>query len=121
MRALTFRPRGNRPHQKSRPRVARAGVVAMGLALLGVASAASAGQADVCYSTGAATSDAEKLTSSTPLNCPVAGTHTLAELSQGGWSVVSVQPVTTEYDPGASGDAPRSRSAWMLVIQKGGK
>jgi hypothetical protein len=83
--------------------------------------AALAGQADVCYSAGAATSDVEKLTSSTPLHCPVAGTHTLTELSQGGWSVTAVQPVTTEYDPGASGDAPRSHSAWMLLIQKGAK
>jgi hypothetical protein len=91
------------------------------LAMLVVSGAALAGQADICYSAGAATSDVEKLTSSTPLNCPAAGTHTLSELAQGGWSVVSVQPVTTEYDPGASGDAPRSRSAWMLVIQKGGK
>jgi len=91
------------------------------LAMLVVSGAALAGQADVCYSAGAATSDAEKLTSSTPLICPVAGTHTLAELSQGGWSIVSVQPVTTEYAPGASGEAPRSRSAWMLVVQKGGK
>jgi hypothetical protein len=80
-----------------------------------------AGQADVCYSAGANAGDVEQLTGSTALHCPVAGTHTLQELAQSGWAVASVQPVTTDYREGASGEAPRSRSAWMLVIQKGGK
>ena len=118
MRALTIRPRGSRPHQGNRPRAARAGVVAMGLAFAGLASAASANQADVCYSAPVSSGQVDKLTSSITLDCPTAGHHSLAQLAQAGWSVASVQPVTVDYAVDAATQSPHSATSWMVVVQK---
>lgn len=80
-----------------------------------------AGQADVCYSAGAPDAQVDHFTSSSPLSCPVAGQHTLTELAQAGWSIVGVQPATVDYAVDAATQAPHSRSAWLVVIQRAGK
>lgn len=88
-------------------------------ALIFASSAASAGQADVCYSASAPGDSPNKLTASTALDCPSAGRHTLPQLAQAGWSVASVQSVVVDYSPDPTTHTPRSATAWMLVIQKG--
>lgn len=77
-----------------------------------------AGQADVCYSTAVPSDQVSKLLASTPLDCPVAGRHGLAQLAQAGWSVVAVQSVVTEYAPDPATHAPGSATSWMVVVQK---
>lgn len=91
------------------------------VAMLVVTGTAVASQADVCYSPAASSSQVDKLTSSTALDCPIAGHHTLGQLAQTGWSVASVQPVTVDYAVDAATQSPHSASAWMLVIQKESK
>lgn len=86
--------------------------------LMGMCGAATAGQADVCYSKPVPSEKADKLTSATTLECPLAGRHTLAQLAEAGWAVASVQPVATDYGVDPATQAPHSDVAWMLVIQK---
>ncbi|MDQ7995268.1 MAG: hypothetical protein AAGC76_05375 [Luteibacter sp.] len=95
--------------------------LAIALVVLSVAAsnAAWASQADVCYSTPTPSDQASKLLASTPLDCPVAGRHGLDQLAQGGWSVVAVQPVVTDYAADPATHAPRSATSWMVVVQKG--
>jgi hypothetical protein len=90
------------------------------LAMLVVSGAASAGQADICYSDRASGATADVLTDATPLTCPSAGRHTLPQLAQSGWSVVTVQSVVADYAPDAAGQ-PRTSTTWMVVVQKEGK
>jgi hypothetical protein len=90
----------------------------MGLAFAGLASAASANQADVCYSAPVSSGQVDKLTSSITLDCPTAGHHSLAQLAQAGWSVASVQPVTVDYAVDAATQSPHSATSWMVVVQK---
>jgi hypothetical protein len=85
---------------------------------LAVAGPAFAGQADVCYSPSSASNEVDRLTSSTVLDCPTAGHHTLPQLAQAGWSIASVQPVTVDYSVDAATQTPRSASSWMVVVQK---
>lgn len=80
--------------------------------------AALAGQADVCYSIPVSSGQVDKLTSSTTLDCPTAGHHSLAQLAQAGWSVASVQPVTVDYAVDAATQSPHSATSWMVVVQK---
>lgn len=88
------------------------------LLLMLASSAATAGQADVCYSSAASSDAPNKLTASTPLDCPQAGHNNLAQLAQAGWSVASVQPVVVDYGADPTTHTPRSATAWMVVVQK---
>jgi hypothetical protein len=94
-------------------------LLAVGAWTSGFATPAFAGQADICYSANAAGDVADRLTASTPLDCPSAGHHTLSQLAQAGWSVASLQSVVVDYSPDPATHTPRSATAWMLVIQKG--
>ncbi|APG04849.1 hypothetical protein BJI69_13740 [Luteibacter rhizovicinus DSM 16549] len=85
---------------------------------LAVAGPAFAGQADVCYSPASTGNQVDRLTSSTLLDCPAAGHHTLPQLTQAGWSIASIQPVTVDYSVDAATQAPRSVTSWMMVVQK---
>ena len=87
--------------------------------LMGMCGAATAGQADVCYSKPLPSDKTDKLTNTTLLECPLAGRLTLTQLAEAGWTVASVQPVTTEYGVDPATQAPHSATAWMLVVQKG--
>ena len=82
------------------------------LALPASSFAASGGDADVCYSTPSP-DPANRLSSTTELMCPRAGTHTLPQLAQAGWTIVNVQVVV------ASMGNP-STNSWMVVIEKQG-
>ncbi|BFI94996.1 MAG: hypothetical protein RSP_05060 [Rhodanobacter sp.] len=82
------------------------------LALPLTSLAASGGDADVCYSTPSP-DPANRLSSSTELVCPRAGTHTLPQLAQAGWGIVSVQSVVASM-----ADPAHSLNSWMVVIQK---
>lgn len=84
----------------------------------GSAVAATGNQADICYSPAASSDAPNKLTASTPLDCPQAGNRTLAQLAQSGWSVTSVQPVVVDYGADPATHTPRSATAWMVVVQK---
>ena len=88
------------------------------LLLMLASSAANAGQADVCYSPAISSDAPNKLTASTPLDCPEAGHHTLVQLAQAGWSIASVQPVVVDYGADPVTHTPRSATAWMVVVQK---
>jgi hypothetical protein len=77
-----------------------------------------AGQADICYSPAITGGQTDRLTSSTVLDCPTAGRHTLPQLAQAGWSIASVQPVVVDYSVDAATQTPRSASSWMVVLQK---
>ncbi|WP_043695913.1 hypothetical protein [Luteibacter sp. 9133] len=90
-------------------------------ALLPLSTAAFAGQADVCYSAPTTTGQADKLTSSTPLECPQAGRHSLSQLAQAGWSIAAVQPVVVDYAIDPATHTPTSASAWQVVLQKEAK
>lgn len=93
----------------------------LGIAILVMSSLAPvyAGDADVCYQTSAdalpqkprasmpPVSRSNAPTSKTLFDCPRAGRHTLPELAQEGWSIVTVQPVITDQT-----------MRWMVVIQK---
>ena len=92
-------------------------IAIVGLALSG---SALAGQADVCYSVATPNGLVDKLTGATPLDCPVAGRHSLAQLAQAGWSVASAQPVTVDYSVDPANQAPHSSNSWMVIIQKEG-
>src|SRR4051812_4124601 len=85
---------------------------------LAVAGPAAAGQADVCYSPAAAGTQIDRLTGSTVLDCPTAGRHTLPQLAQAGWTIVTVQSVTVAYSVDAATQAPRSADSWMVVVQR---
>lgn len=86
-----------------------------------VASPAWAGQADVCYSSPVADGQTDKLTAQTPLDCPLAGHHGLAQLAQAGWTIAAVLPVTTDYRVDPATQTPHSSTSWMVTIQKDGK
>lgn len=94
--------------------------LATGFVVMGwlVAGNAWAGQADVCYSAPVPSAQPDLLTAATPLNCPMAGRHGLAQLAQAGWTVAAIQPVTTDYAVDAATQTPRSSTGWMVVIQK---
>lgn len=89
----------------------------IGMAVLWMSSCtpAHAGDADVCYAaqaprvtpTRTPPVQASELTSKTVFDCPRAGKHTLPELAQEGWSIVTVAPV-----------AAAGGMRWMVVIQK---
>jgi hypothetical protein len=85
-----------------------------------LSGSALAGQADICYSAATPNGLVDKLISSTPLDCPVAGRHSLAQLAQAGWSVASAQPVTVDYGVDPASQAPHSSNSWMVIIQKEG-
>ncbi|MDR6935351.1 hypothetical protein [Luteibacter sp. 3190] len=85
------------------------------------AVAASAVQADVCYSPAASSDAPNKLTASTTLDCPQAGQSTLPQLAQAGWAIASVQPVVMDYGADPATHTPRSTTSWMVIIQKGAK
>jgi hypothetical protein len=85
---------------------------AVSLGLLTLAPTVFAADADVCHSP-ASPDPAYLLTSSTPLKCPRAGTHTLPELAQAGWTLVSVQSVTA-----GMADPSHPTTAWLVVIEK---
>ncbi|MDF3982149.1 hypothetical protein P3W23_09125 [Luteibacter sp. PPL554] len=90
-------------------------------ALLALSTAACAGQADVCYSAPTSTGQADKLTASTPLECPQAGRRSLSQLAQSGWTIAAVQPVVVDYAVDAATHTPTSASAWQIVVQKEAK
>lgn len=98
-------------------RLAKTFVVLGGLSV----GSAWAGQADVCYSAPVSSAQPDLLTASTPLNCPQAGRHGLAQLAQAGWTVVSVQPVASDYAVDPASQTPRSSTSWMVVVQKEAK
>lgn len=95
-------------------------LLACGLAAVSTASLAAspeqsryqASDADVCYSPPSA-DVAFKLTSATSLTCPRAGNHSLPQLVQAGWSIVSVQPVVASM-----ADPTHPQNQWMVVLQK---
>lgn len=84
-------------------------------------SPAFAGQADVCYSAPVPSAQVDKLSNGTALDCPTAGRHTLPQLAEAGWSVVTVQPVVVSYDYASDTGGPQSASSWMVVLQRGAK
>ncbi|MHB1992726.1 hypothetical protein [Metallibacterium scheffleri] len=87
----------------------------LSLPVLAFAAPAQGGDADVCYSPSkpdAINPQANLLTDSTVLSCPRAGKHTLPQLAQAGWSIVSVEPVATSMS------VTQGTSAWMVVIEK---
>lgn len=86
-----------------------------------VGGTAWAGQADVCYSTPVSSAQPDPLTASTPLNCPLAGRHGLAQLAQAGWTVAAVQPAIADYSVDPATQTPRSSTSWMVVVQKESK
>ena len=89
-------------------------VLAAGLMAMPVI--ASAADADVCYSTPVPVpGPANQLTSSTVLHCPRAGNHTLPQLAQAGWEIVTADPT----EP-SSADPMHPMVTWMVVIQKKG-
>lgn len=88
------------------------------LLLMLASSAAAARQADVCYAPNAPGDAPDRLTATTPLDCPQAGHRTLTQLAQAGWSVTSVQPVVVDYDADPATHTPRSATSWMVVVQK---
>jgi hypothetical protein len=88
---------------------------------LAVAGPAFAGQADVCYSPAVTGGQTDRLTSSTVLDCPTAGRHTLPQLAQAGWSIASVQPAVVDYSVDAATQTPHSATSWMVVIQREGR
>lgn len=84
----------------------------------GSAVAATGSQADICYSPSASGDAPNKLTASTPLDCPQAGHRTLTQLAQAGWSVVAAaadpqcpQPYTPTAQPAAPMPDPLSVTA----------
>lgn len=84
------------------------------LSLPALASAAHGGDADICYSRPSP-DPANQLTSSTVLACPRAGSHTLPQLAQAGWEIVTVQAVVASM-----ADPAHPLNSWMVVIQKKG-
>lgn len=85
----------------------------LGAVLMFGSVSAFAGSADVCYSAyevGTAT----PLTATTPLKCPIAGNHSLAELAKAEWTIVSVNAVMGSLKPADTSPSV----AWMVVIQK---
>ncbi len=80
--------------------------------LLTLPALATAADADVCYSKPSQ-DPANLLTSSTKLTCPRAGSHTLPQLAQAGWDIVTVQPVMSSM-----ADLSHPTNSWMVVIQK---
>lgn len=86
-----------------------------------VVGPAFAGQADVCYSAPVPSAQVDKLSNGTALDCPTAGRHTLPQLAEAGWSVVTVQPVVVSYNFEAGTGTPQSANSWMVVVQKGAK
>ena len=82
---------------------------------------AGTGSADVCYAPKVLATEPDLLASSIVLACPIAGSHTLPELAEAGWSIVAVQPVIADSSVDPKTAAPVSHSAWMIVIQKGVK
>lgn len=96
-----------------------AGVVAWGALM--ASGPAFAGQAEACYSAPVPSAQADKFTNATVLDCPSAGRHTLPQLAEAGWSVVTVQPVVVSYNYESGTGGPQSASSWMVVLQKGGK
>jgi len=88
------------------------------LLLMLASSAATAGEADICYSPAASSEAPNKLTASMALDCPLAGHRSLSQLAQAGWSVASAQPVVVDYSADAATHTPRSATAWMVVVQK---
>ncbi len=109
--------RRDRSHKQTNLR--RISVVVAGL--LAWAGAATAGQADVCYSSPTTTGQADKLTASTPLECPQAGRHSLSQLAQAGWTIAAVQPVVVDYSVDPATHTPTSASAWQVIVQKDAK
>lgn len=94
----------------------------LGALLALVTLPAFAGSADVCYSAKNVSSlKPDVLTSSTPFHCPIAGQHTLPELAQAGWSVVTVQSQTVDYVVDPKTQMPTPAIAWMIVVQKESK
>lgn len=96
-------------------------IAAVAAGLLTCTGAAFAGQADICYSASTTTGQADKLTSSTPLECPQAGRHSLSQLAQAGWTIAAVQPVVVDYTVDPATHTPTSASAWQIVVQKEAK
>lgn len=92
-----------------------AGTFAMAVLLATSANPAYASDADVCYQAAPShplpgpmmPAQMSKLTSKTVFDCPRAGTHTLPELAQDGWTIVAVQPVAAD-----------GGMKWMAVVQK---
>lgn len=82
---------------------------------------ASAGQAEVCYSAPVPSAQVDKFANATVLECPTAGRHTLPQLADAGWSVVTVQPVVVSYTYQEDTGSPQSAGSWMVVLQKGAK
>ena len=82
-------------------------------AALAVARSATAGQAEICYTTPAAYGQNDPPPSnSTVFHCPTVGDKTLPQLAALGWQVVQLVPVTT---PG-SGVYPDTTN--QLIVQK---
>lgn len=96
-------------------------LIVFALICFGPSAPAFANQAEVCYSSAVPAGQSDKLTGSTPLDCPVAGRHTLADLAQGGWTVASVQPVVVDYRVDPATHSPESATSWMVVVQRGAK
>lgn len=90
--------------------------IGLGTVMALVSVSAFAGSADVCY-TAAQPGMLTPLTASTPLACPIAGNHSLADLAKADWSIVSVNSVMAQASPTAT--APMM--TWMVVIQMPGK
>lgn len=81
---------------------------ALGIAAGFLASAATAGQAEICYSTAVDFGVVSPPTNSTVFHCPVSGSKTLPQLAAEGWSVVQMTPLQTSA----------TQQATQLVIQK---
>lgn len=90
-------------------------VLAAGLMAMPAIASAAYADADVCYSTPVPVpGPANQLTSSTVLHCPRAGNHTLPQLAQAGWEIVSANSDASTADP------MHPMITWMVVIQKKG-
>lgn len=85
------------------------------LCTLLIADAASAGQAEICYSAPIPFASATPPTNATAFVCPVSGSKTLPELAALGWQVVQVTPNSV----GSTGGAGNTHISQQLVIQKG--
>ena len=77
--------------------------------------AALAGEADICYSAPRpALSGLNNLRRDDPLHCSIAGTESLGQLAEAGWSIISVMSVAV----GPIDNPTLTKGAWMVVIQK---
>ena len=84
------------------------------LSLCAVVDVASAGQAEICYSTPVAFASATPPSNTTVFVCPISGSKTLPELATLGWQAVQLTPVTS----GSGGGAGNTHVTQQLLIQK---